>query len=206
MNPIQKALLKVFSPLAYVINEKMATRSGLIGKFGKFFLIGPREYGTHPLNKAFIFVNRKFLMAQGLIMHRYSMFKSYSTNGYHMTRPFAHVSWIGPTLILLGMAKFIYATQDTVGYEPDRMSYLVSRMGGRTNFPGGALNDRTSAHYIEINHIYGAEMIKRYHQIHGPIIEERNNVSERVKKTKYAHPDYEYIPMKSTNVRDDESM
>jgi hypothetical protein len=49
--------------LSYLINEKLAKRSGILGKFGRFFLIGPREFGMHPTNRAFTFVNRKYLYA-----------------------------------------------------------------------------------------------------------------------------------------------
>ena len=86
MNHIQKLWLQVLSPLAYIVNEKLAKRSGIdfvedywylgfFGKIGKFFVIGPREYGVHPLNKMFIFMNRKYMFAQGVLLHRYSFFK-----------------------------------------------------------------------------------------------------------------------------------
>jgi hypothetical protein len=53
MNPIQKSWLWLLRPAAYVINEKLAKKSGLFGKIGKLFIIGPREYGVHPMNKMF---------------------------------------------------------------------------------------------------------------------------------------------------------
>ena len=34
-------------------------------------------------------------------------------------------------------------------------------MGDELGLPLNSLNQRTSAHYIEINYIYGAEMVKR---------------------------------------------
>jgi len=46
-------ILKVLSPVAYIINEKLAKRTGFFGKIGKFWIIGPREYGAHPVNKIF---------------------------------------------------------------------------------------------------------------------------------------------------------
>ena len=70
MNPIQKAWLKVLAPVSYLMNDKLAKRSGLLGKIGRFFLIGPREYGMHPTTRAFIFVNRKYLYAQAIMLHR----------------------------------------------------------------------------------------------------------------------------------------
>ena len=44
---------------------------------------------------------------------------------------------------------------------PDRLTYLTRRIGGRMGLPLSTLNHRTSAHFIEINYIYGAEMLKR---------------------------------------------
>ena len=70
MNPIQKAWLKLLAPVSFIINEKMAKRSGLLGKIGRFFLIGPREYGMHPTTRGLIFANRKLLYAQAVILHR----------------------------------------------------------------------------------------------------------------------------------------
>ena len=48
---------------------------GLVGKIGRFFAIGPREYGVHPLNRMFIFMNRKYMNYQALALHRYSLVK-----------------------------------------------------------------------------------------------------------------------------------
>lgn len=42
MNYIQKAWLWVLSPVTPFINEKLAKRSGILGKIGRFFVIGPR--------------------------------------------------------------------------------------------------------------------------------------------------------------------
>lgn len=76
MNPIQKAWLRLLDPVAGFVNEKLAKRSGLLGKLGRFFLIGPREYGVHPANKMFIYLNRRILFVQGAMLHRYSAVKS----------------------------------------------------------------------------------------------------------------------------------
>lgn len=75
MNPIQKAWLKLLSPVSGFVNEKLAKRSGILGRLGRFFLIGPREYGVHPINKMFIYINRRILFVQGAMLHRYSAVK-----------------------------------------------------------------------------------------------------------------------------------
>ena len=47
---------------------------------------------------------------------------------------------------------------------PDRITHLMRRMGNNLMLPANSMNQRTSAHYIEINYIYGAEMIKRVYK------------------------------------------
>ena len=102
----------------------MAKRSGLVGRIGKFFMIGPREYGTHPINKMFIFLNRRYMFASAFLLHRYSFFKTLSHNGYHMIRIFKHVSWWGPATVFFGLYRFVYFTPENRGYTADRLPYL----------------------------------------------------------------------------------
>lgn len=75
MNPIQKAWLKVLTPFSYIINEKLAKRPGFFGKIGKFFMIGPREFGYHPINKAAIAFNHMLMQYMGILGHRYGVIK-----------------------------------------------------------------------------------------------------------------------------------
>jgi len=196
MNPIQKIWLRVLSPVAYVINEKLAKRSGLLGRIGKFWMIGPREYGSHPFNKMLIFVNRRWMAAAAWALHRYSVIKGMSHNGYHMLRPFRHTAFIGPFIIIMGLLKFVYYGDVNRGYEPDRLTYLSKRIGGHLGIPLNSMNQRTSSHYIEINHIFQAEMVKRYHRVRQRIIDERNKSDDKTKKTRFADPTYRYVAMK----------
>ena len=75
MNPIQKAWLKILSPFTYIINEKLAKRPGLVGRIGKFWMIGPREYGYHPINKGLQVINHAYLQGLAFLGHRYSIIK-----------------------------------------------------------------------------------------------------------------------------------
>lgn len=56
----------------------MAKRSGLLGKIGKFFLIGPREFGVHPSSKVFIFMNRRYMYSQAFLLHKYYYYKNFN--------------------------------------------------------------------------------------------------------------------------------
>jgi len=63
-------------------------------------------------------------------------------------------------------------------------------------FPPNFLHNRLSAHYIEINHIFAIEMMKRYHSARKEILEERERHSDEEKKTLYiTNPGYVYEPM-----------
>ena len=75
MNPIQKLWLKALSPVVTLVNEKMAKRSGLIGKFGRFFAFGPRQFGYHPINRYFAVINRILLQSIPFALHKYSFVK-----------------------------------------------------------------------------------------------------------------------------------
>ena len=52
-------------------------------------------------------------------------------------------------------------------------------------FPPNFLQNRLSAHYIEINHIFAIEMMKRYQVARREILAEREKQSDQVKRTKY---------------------
>jgi hypothetical protein len=42
MNFIQRAWLIALRPVSTFVNDKLAKKSGLLGKFGRFFAFGPR--------------------------------------------------------------------------------------------------------------------------------------------------------------------
>ncbi len=75
MNPLQKAWLRVLDPVITLFNDKLARRSGLIGRFGKFFAFGPRQFGYHPVNKFFTLANSILMQNIPLLLHKYSVVK-----------------------------------------------------------------------------------------------------------------------------------
>ena len=63
-------------------------------------------------------------------------------------------------------------------------------------FPPNFLHNRISAHYIEINHIFAIEMMKRYQVARKEILSERERQSDEVKRTKYiTNPNYVFEPL-----------
>ena len=75
MNYIQRGWLKVLNPIVTLVNDKLATRSGFLGKIGRFFAFGPRQFGYHPINKYFAVANQILVQNIGLATHRYSVIK-----------------------------------------------------------------------------------------------------------------------------------
>ena len=61
MNTVQRLMLRVLEHPANFINNNLAKRSGLLGRIGRFWSIGAREYGVHPSTKFLKFVNMKYL-------------------------------------------------------------------------------------------------------------------------------------------------
>ena len=60
-------------------------------------------------------------------------------------------------------------------------------------FPPNFLHNRLSAHYIEINHIFAFEMIRKYQHFRRAVLEERERASEQERRTKYiTNPHYVY--------------
>jgi len=78
----------------------------------------------------------------------------------------------------------------------ESLNYVAHRGAGNIGLPLNSLNLRTSAHFLEINHIFQAEMIKRYTKTYSKHADDRSKLSPKEQKTKYAHPSYVYVPMK----------
>ena len=50
---VQRFLLANTKWLQYLVNEKLAKRSGAVGKFFKWMEVGPRSYGQHFIPRYF---------------------------------------------------------------------------------------------------------------------------------------------------------
>jgi hypothetical protein len=67
-------------------------------------------------------------------------------------------------------------------------------------FPPSFLHNRLSAHYIEINHIFSIEMMKKYQHARIEILAEREKYSDHEKRTKYiTNADYVFEPLGADN-------
>jgi hypothetical protein len=75
MNIIQKAWLVALRPVSSFVNEKLAQKSGLLGRIGRFYAFGPREFGYHPTSKLLAYINHIVVENMGLLFHKYSVIK-----------------------------------------------------------------------------------------------------------------------------------
>jgi hypothetical protein len=63
-------------------------------------------------------------------------------------------------------------------------------------FPPSFLHNRLSAHYIEINHIFSIEMMKKYQHVRKDVLADRERYSDEEKRTKYIlNENYIYEPL-----------
>ncbi len=68
---IQKFLLAHSKKLQYIVNQKLAKKSGPIGRFFRFVAIGKRQYGEHYIGKHILALNSFFLyVLRGLSNYR----------------------------------------------------------------------------------------------------------------------------------------
>jgi hypothetical protein len=75
MNYIQRAWLVALRPVTGFVNEKLAKKTGMLGRIGRFYAFGPREFGYHPTNKLLAYVNHIIVANMGFLFHKYSMVK-----------------------------------------------------------------------------------------------------------------------------------
>lgn len=64
--------------------------------------------------------------------------------------------------------------------------------------PSSALEARTSAHYVEVGRRYTALMTQELLAKRAQVFEERAGLSRREQLTRFAHPTYQYVPMKNS--------
>ena len=160
MNPIQRAWLKALGPVMYVVNEKLATRSGLVGKIGKFLVIGPREYGRHSIGPFLKCYNQFLLTGIGQMAHRHSALRAMTQKGYYALRPMKFANMYFPfILVSFWILPFYEGNQGVMYEENDSLEGWLLK--SHAQVPAGSMNQRTSAHYLECNRIYSAEMLRR---------------------------------------------
>lgn len=187
--------MKNTTSLQYLVNERLAKRSGFIGRFFKGLEMGPRQYSQHTFLRAFRVVNFYWLhiyQLAGVMRPVLSRIIVGVANGpLNYTGLFM---WFWLTAIIISRFRFIRARDFGVFNHQDNPEFWFGRYN--MMFPPSFLHNRISAHYIEINHIFAIEMLGRYQVARKELLSEREKHSDFEKRTKYiTNSNYIYEPL-----------
>ena len=166
MNPIQKGWIRAFKPVMSFWNNNLCKRPGMMGRIARFFRFGPREYGVHPSTNFMRFMNAQFLQVYRYWVPNVPVMRHMSQRGLYIIRPmwaYAYIGYIFAIGSLFGI--FLYGEN---GLENDSLRHAMSGAGSQV-LPVNSLEDRKSAHYMEISRFYEVEMQqlmeKKYNEI-----------------------------------------
>ncbi len=114
MNPIQRAMLFVGKPFMQLWNDKVASRSGRVGRFGKFFSFGFRENGSHATTRFMRLLNYIFVSISATLQDTQSVSRSFTQNNAYITRFYGQASLLS---ISIGLGMMIAPYFDNPFYE-----------------------------------------------------------------------------------------
>ena len=158
MNSVQRAWLKVCGPLFRYWNLKIATRPGLLGRFGRFFRFGPREYGDHTSTKLLRYYGNLLYYVAVTTTNNYAPMRTISQKSVSIVRMLW--PWSYGMNILVFSLLIAPITMFTIGV-PDHESLAhLKNTTPEILLPSNSLEDRRSAHFIEVNRLYQMEMAK----------------------------------------------
>ena len=171
--------------LQYLVNERLATRPGLIGRIFKGIEIGRREYSAHSLHRVFRIVNW-FVMQ---IFHVYGVMRPvgsrfFSNLGNGPLNYGALYCYLWCTGMIFARCRFGHARDQQAFNSQDGALFWFERYN--MMFPPSFLHNRLSAHYIEINNIFFCEMMKKYIVARKDLLAERDTHTPEEQRTRYA--------------------
>ena len=190
----QNWLLGRTTGLQYIVNERLAKRGGPIGGIFKALEMGKRQYGSHTMGRYLRLMNYYWLMVyQTLNMQRLVFSRLVGLHNAPLNYSGMFV-WFVATNMIFSRFRFVRA-RDVLNFnQQDQPEFWYARYG--MMFPPSFLHNRLSAHYIEINHIYCVEMMKKYIGVRKELIDEREACTPEERLTRYAtNPNYVYEPM-----------
>ena len=191
--PIQKWLLSR-TGFVSLINDKLAARKGVVGRIFTWLKVGPRQMGTHTLPKVVKFYNQYFMLTYQMGSSLRPIFSRFIGMTYGPLNYTGLMLWFVMTISLMNRFKFNRA-RDVIQFNSQDNPEFWFRAFNMM-FPPNYLNNKISAHYIEINSIYSFEMFKRYRTARNEILEERAISSDKEKRTRYiTNANYVYEPL-----------
>ena len=191
---IQRFLLRNTGWLQNVVNNKLAKRSGAVGKFFRWMEIGPRSNGSHVLPKWFRFWNT-YMLNFGW---RFNWARPHLTKLMTKEREMFMAAYSGLFIVWAWLyrknkVRPLFRYQDYNLHDYDNPARFTKKY--QMYVPFNVANYKTSAHYLEINKIVFQELWKKFEPIKQDIELEFQRSSEKTKRTKYAtNPNYVYEP------------
>ena len=182
------------------INVKLGERGGVIGRIFSPLKIGKRQMGAHTLPKLLKFFNYYLVHSYGLIASVRPIFSRYLGVTHGPLNYTGLMMWCLMTGAILNRIRF-HRSRDIVMFNnEDGAEFWFKNLG--ILFPPNYLNNKLSAHYIEINQIYSYEMFKKYRKVRTEMLLERDELSDKERRTRYiTNPNYVYEPLgKDTNI------
>ena len=181
--------------LQYVVNEKLGKRSGLIGRIFRGLEMGPRQYSQHTFFRTFRVVNfwwlhnYQMLAVLRPVLSRIVIGSSQGPLNYS-----GLFMWFWLSTLIIARFRFNRSRDIIFNNAQDNPEFWYTRYN--MMFPPSFLHNRISAHYIEINHIFAVEMMKRYQVARKEILDEREKHSDLEKRSLYiTNPNYVYEPL-----------
>ena len=168
----QKWFLRNTTGLQFLVNERLAKRPGAVGRLFSFLSLGKRQMGRHTI-PGFLKLGNHFLVGT---YHIASAIRPVFSRYIGVTQGPLNFSglclWFLLTFCLINRFRFIRA-RDTWNFNyQDSPEFWYFRYN--MIFPASILHTRISAHYIEINHIFTTEMIKKYILARKEVLAERD--------------------------------
>jgi hypothetical protein len=155
--------------------------------------MGERQYSSHALGKFFKVANFFWISIyqwMGMMRPVFSRFIG-SQNGPLNYSGIAVYFFC--SMMVINRFRFIRPRDVLKFNQQDNPEFWYARYN--MMFPPNFLHNRLSAHYIEINHIFSIEMMKKYQGARREIIADREKHTEEERRTKYAtNPNYIYEP------------
>jgi hypothetical protein len=188
-------LLKNTKGLQYLVNERLATRPGLIGRIFKGLEMGKREYSEHTLHRAFRLANFFWVSIFRVYAYMRPVGSRFFGAGNGPLNYPGLFCYFWATAMIFARCRFQNARDQIQFNSQDGVQFWFDRYN--MMFPPNFLHNRISAHYIEINNIFFAEMLKKYVVARKEILAERDLSSLEEHRTKYVtNANYIYEPLK----------
>ena len=176
------------------VNNNLAQRKGVIGKLFSTLKVGERQLGRHTIPKVLKWMNFYLVHTYGALGTMRPIFSRFFGVTHGPLNYTGLFFWFIATGCIMSRLKFTNGRDIMQFNQEDGAEFWYKSLN--ILFPANYLNNKVSAHYIEINQIYSYEMFKRYRKARRELLEERDTCSDKEKRTRYiTNSHYVYEPL-----------